>query len=101
MVTHKTTEQAEAGVAPSAELVAGMGRLIHEMTMAGVLLAAEGLLPSSEGVRMNRCPGERCQVRGTSPWAPRASCGMGVQAAARAPPTRPRIVPSRNPPRFA
>ena len=42
----------EAGVLPSKELVAAMGRFNEEMMKAGVLLAAEGIHPSSKGARV-------------------------------------------------
>jgi hypothetical protein len=42
----------EAGQPPSPELVTGMARLTDEMVQAGVLLAAEGLQPSSQGMRL-------------------------------------------------
>ena len=49
MMMHKTESKWEAGVLPSPELMAGVGKLIEEMTKAGVLLPAEGLRPSSLG----------------------------------------------------
>jgi len=42
----------ETGLPPSPELITGMARLTDEMTQAGVLLAAEGLQPSSQGMRL-------------------------------------------------
>ena len=42
----------EAGQPPSPELITGMARLTDEMVQAGVLLAAEGLQPSSQGMRL-------------------------------------------------
>jgi hypothetical protein len=42
----------EAGVPPSADLISRMGDFIEEVTKAGVLLAADGLKPTSEGKRV-------------------------------------------------
>jgi hypothetical protein len=43
---------AETGLPPSPENMAAMGKLIEEMAQAGVLLATEGCLPSSQGARV-------------------------------------------------
>ena len=48
----KASDDSEAGVLPSRELVAAMGRFNEEMIRAGVLLAADGLHPSSKGTRI-------------------------------------------------
>jgi hypothetical protein len=55
MMIIKATEETEAGVLPSSELLAEMGRYNEELVKAGVLLAAEGLQDSSKGakVRLN------------------------------------------------
>ena len=52
MVIVKANEKSEAGVMPSAELIAAMGRFNEEMVRAGIMLAGEGLHPSSKGVRI-------------------------------------------------
>src|SRR4051812_7379477 len=52
MVMVKATEESEAGVMPSEDLLAAMGRYNEELVKAGVLLAGEGLHPSSKGVRV-------------------------------------------------
>jgi hypothetical protein len=52
MVMVKADKNSEAGVMPSAQLLAEMGRFNEELVKAGVLLAAEGLHPSSKGVRV-------------------------------------------------
>jgi hypothetical protein len=61
MVLVKANEDSENGVMPSAELITAMGRFNDELVKAGVLLAAEGLLPSSKGVRV-RFEGDRRTV---------------------------------------
>ena len=52
MVIVKATKDSEAGVMPSQELFSAMGKYNDELVKAGVLLAAEGLQPSSKGVRV-------------------------------------------------
>jgi hypothetical protein len=52
MVLVKADEQSEAGVLPSEELLAEMGRYNEELAKAGVMLAGEGLHPSSKGARV-------------------------------------------------
>jgi hypothetical protein len=52
MVLVKANEDSEAGVMPSEELLAEMGKYNEELANAGVLLAGEGLHPSSKGVRV-------------------------------------------------
>ena len=61
---HKADESSEAFVAPSPEMMAEMGKLIEEMTKAGVLLATEGLKPSSEGWRLRYSGGKRTVIDG-------------------------------------
>lgn len=53
MMIVKATMDSEAGVLPSEELVAAMMRYNEELTKAGVLLAADGLHPSSNGIRIS------------------------------------------------
>jgi hypothetical protein len=52
MAIVKANKDSEAGVLPSKELLAAMGRFSEEMVKAGVLLAAEGLQASSKGARI-------------------------------------------------
>jgi hypothetical protein len=52
MLIVKANEQTEAGVLPSAELLNEMGKFNEELMKAGVLLAGEGLQPSSKGARV-------------------------------------------------
>ena len=56
MIIIKADKNSEAGVLPSAQLLADMGKFNEELVKAGVLLAGEGLHPSSKGVRV-RCEG--------------------------------------------
>ncbi|HEV2815323.1 MAG TPA: YciI family protein [Solirubrobacteraceae bacterium] len=52
MVLVKASEQSEAGVMPSEHELAEMGKFNEELVNAGVMLAGEGLHPSSKGVRI-------------------------------------------------
>ena len=53
MVIVKANKDSEAGVMPSTELPTAMGKFNEEMVKAGVLLAGEGLHPTSKGARIN------------------------------------------------
>jgi len=64
MVMVKATKQSEAGVMPSEQLLAEMGRYNEELVKAGVLLAGEGLHPSSKGVRVRFSGKERKVIDG-------------------------------------
>ena len=52
MVIVKANKDSEAGVLPSQKLLAEMGKYNEELVKAGVLLAGEGLQPSSKGARV-------------------------------------------------
>ena len=52
MVMVKATRQSEAGVMPDERLLADMGRFNEELVKAGIMLAGEGLHPSSKGARV-------------------------------------------------
>jgi len=52
MVLVKASKDSEAGVMPNAQLLADMGKFNEELAKAGVLLAGEGLHPSSKGARV-------------------------------------------------
>jgi hypothetical protein len=61
MVIVKATKDSEAGVMPEEKLLAEMGKYNEELVKAGILLAAEGLQPSSKGARV-RFSGEKRTV---------------------------------------
>jgi hypothetical protein len=52
MVMVKASKDSEAGVLPSEQLLSEMGKFNEELVKAGILLAAEGLQPSSKGARV-------------------------------------------------
>lgn len=64
MIMHRTTPHWEAGATPGPELVARVGKMIGAMAEAGVLLAAEGLRASSQGVRLRFSAGLRTVTKG-------------------------------------
>ena len=61
MILVKANKDSEAGVMPSEELLTEMGKYNEELAKAGVLLAGEGLHPSSKGARV-RFSGEKRTV---------------------------------------
>jgi hypothetical protein len=54
----KADKHSEAGVPPSPELMARMGQFIEEVMKAGVLIATDGLYPSSKAVRVRVSDGK-------------------------------------------
>jgi hypothetical protein len=64
MIMVKATEQSEAGAMPSEDELAAMGRYNEELAKAGVLLAGEGLHPSSKGARVRFSGRERTVIDG-------------------------------------
>lgn len=64
MVIVKANREFEDGKLPSEELLVAMGKLNDEMIKAGVLLAGEGLQPSSKGARVTFSGSKRTVVDG-------------------------------------
>ena len=64
MVMVKASKESEAGVMPSPELLAEMGKFNEELIKAGVLLAADGLQPSSKGKRVRFSGTKRTVIDG-------------------------------------
>ena len=64
MVLVKATEQSEAGEMPSEELLSEMLSFNEELVKAGVMLAGDGLHPSSEGARVTFAGSERKVIDG-------------------------------------
>jgi hypothetical protein len=52
MVIVKASKDSEAGVMPSEQVLAAMGKFNEELVNAGIMMAGEGLHPSSKGVRV-------------------------------------------------
>jgi hypothetical protein len=64
MILLKADANTEAGKLPSEEMLAAMGRYNEELAKAGVLLAGEGLQPSSKGARVKISGDRRTVVDG-------------------------------------
>jgi hypothetical protein len=64
MVIVKATEESEAGVLPDEKLLTEMQRYNEELAKAGVMLAGEGLHPSSKGVRVRFSGDKRTVIDG-------------------------------------
>ena len=64
MVLVKADEDSEAGVMPSEELLRDMGNFNEELVKAGVMLAGEGLQPSSKGKRVRFSGAKRTVIDG-------------------------------------
>ena len=64
MIMIKANADSEAGVMPSEELLSEMGKFNEELVKAGVMLAGEGLHPSSKGARVRFSGSQRSVVDG-------------------------------------
>ena len=64
MVIVKATKDSEAGVLPSRELLEQMGKFNQELVKAGVMLAGDGLQPSSKGKRVRFSGDKRTIIDG-------------------------------------
>jgi len=64
MVIIKANKQSEAGILPSQKLLTDMGNFNEELVKAGVMLAGEGLHPSSKGKRVKFSGGQRIVTDG-------------------------------------
>ena len=64
MVVVKASEESEAGVMPSEQLLAEMGKYNEELAKSGVMLAGDGLHPSSRGKRVRFSGGQKTVIDG-------------------------------------
>lgn len=64
MVIVKADKNSEAGVMPGTEVLSAMMKFNEELTSAGIMLAGEGLQPSSKGVRVQFSGAQRSVVDG-------------------------------------
>src|SRR5437879_9875720 len=64
MVIVKANKESESGVPPSKEILTEMGKFNEELVKAGVMLAGEGLHPSSKGKRVRFSGGKRTVMDG-------------------------------------
>jgi hypothetical protein len=72
------TRKVEAGLPPSQGEVARMGQLIGDMIKAGVLLATDGLLPSSKGARVRLSKGKLTVTDGPFTEAKELIAGFAI-----------------------
>jgi hypothetical protein len=78
MVIVKATKESEAGVLPDEKLLAAMGRYNEELAEAGVLLAGEGLHPSSKGARVKFSGDKRTVTDGPFPETKELIAGFWI-----------------------
>jgi hypothetical protein len=64
MIIVKASKNSEAGVMPSEELLTAMGKFNEELVNAGVMLAGEGLHPTSKGARVKFAGNKRTVIDG-------------------------------------
>lgn len=64
MIIVKATKASETGEMPDEKLLADMGRFNEELVKAGIMLAGEGLHPSSKGVRVKFSGADRTVIDG-------------------------------------
>jgi hypothetical protein len=78
MVIGKATKDTEAGVPPSQELLTAMGKYNEELMKAGILLAGEGLKPSSQGKRVRVAGSKRTVIDGPFAEAKELIAGYSI-----------------------
>lgn len=78
MVMVKASKDSEAGVMPSQKLLTEMGRFNEELAKAGILLAGEGLKPSSKGVRVHFSAKNRTVIDGPFAETKELVAGFGL-----------------------
>jgi hypothetical protein len=78
MVIVKATKDSEAGKMPSTELLTQMGKFNEELVKAGVMLAGEGLQPSSKGARVRFSDDKRTVVNGPFPETNQLTAGFWI-----------------------
>jgi hypothetical protein len=64
MVIIKANKDSEAGILPDEQLLTAMGKYNEELVKAGVMLAGDGLHPSSKGVRVRFSQGKQTVIDG-------------------------------------
>lgn len=76
MILIKATKDTEAAVLPDEKLLTEMGKFNEELVKAGVMLAGEGLHPSSKGARVKFSGAKRTVVDGPFPESKELICGF-------------------------
>jgi hypothetical protein len=78
MVIVKATKDSEAGVMPDEKLLAAMGKYNEELVKAGIMLAGEGLHPSSKGARVRFSGDKRTVTDGPFPETKELIAGFWI-----------------------
>ena len=78
LVIVKASKESEAGEMPSADLLAAMGKYNEELVQAGVMLAGEGLHPSSKGKRVRFSSTRRTVIDGPFPQTQELVAGFWI-----------------------
>ena len=78
MIIRKADKNTEAGVLPTQELLAAMGQYMEEMSKAGILLAGEGLHPTSRGARVKLKGGKATVIDGPFAEAKEVVAGFSI-----------------------
>jgi hypothetical protein len=78
IVMIKANKDTEAGVMPSEELLTAMGKYNEELVKAGVMLAGEGLHPSSKGARVKSAKGKITVTDGPFTETKELICGFWI-----------------------
>lgn len=78
MVIVKANEESEAGVMPTTEMLAAMGKYNEELVKAGVMRAGEGLHPSSKGARVKFADGKQIVTDGPFPETKELIAGFWI-----------------------
>lgn len=76
MIIVKATKESEAGVMPSKELLTEMGKFNEELVKAGVMLACDGLQPSSKGAHVKFSGTKRTVIDGPFSETKDLTCGF-------------------------
>jgi hypothetical protein len=85
MVIVKADKDSEAGVMPDEKLLADMGNYNEELVKAGIMLAGEGLHPSSKGVRVRFSEDEKTVIDGPFAETKELVAGFWLWEVKRAP----------------
>jgi hypothetical protein len=78
LIIRKADTSTEAGVAPTEELIAAMGRYNEEMVKAGVMLSGDGLQPTSKGARVKFSGGKPRVIDGPFTEAKELVAGFSI-----------------------
>ena len=78
MVLVKANKDSEAGIMPNQKILEAMGKYNEELVKAGVMLAGEGLRPSSKGVRVKFSGDEQRVIKGPFPETDQLVAGFWI-----------------------